>query len=59
MVLFPPSRCKFRSGKVGLEAQNQAKTLEGLQTKKSVNAVLVLSLTSEHMFVGLQRFYQK
>ena len=38
MVLFPLSRCKFRSGKVSSEAQNELRTLEGSQKKKHVNA---------------------
>ena len=37
-MLFPPSRCQFRSGKVSSEAQNELRTLEGSQKKKHVNA---------------------
>ena len=52
MVLFSKCRCEFTSQELRSEGQNRAKTLEGLQKIKSVNAVLVFSLTSEHMFGG-------
>ena len=49
MLLFPPSRWQFTSPKVSSEAQNELKTLEGLQKKKMLTPPMVSVTFSRYL----------